>query len=85
MFTLGLEKAEESDIKLPTFAGSFLFEFQKNIYICFIHYTKAFDCVDHDKLRKMLKVMGIQDHLTWETCMKVKKQQLESCMEKLIG
>ena len=85
MFKLGLEKAEEPDIKLPTFAGSFLFEFQRNIYLCFIHYTKAFDCVEHDKLQKTLKVMGIQDHLTWETCMKVKKQQLEPCMEKLIG
>ena len=39
-------------------------EFQKNIYFCFIDYTKAFDCVDHNKLWKILKVMGIPDHLT---------------------
>ena len=39
-------------------------DFQKNIYFCFIDYTKAFDCVDHDKLWKILKEMGIPDHLT---------------------
>ena len=39
-------------------------EFQKNIYFCFINYAKAFDCVDHNKLWKILKVMGIPDHLT---------------------
>ena len=39
-------------------------EFQKNIYYCFIDYAKAFDCVDHDKLWKILKEMGIPDHLT---------------------
>ena len=39
-------------------------EFQKNIYFCFIDYTKAFDSVDHKKLWKILKVMGIPDHLT---------------------
>ena len=39
-------------------------EFQKNIYFCFIDYGKAFDCVDHNKLWKILKVMGIPDHLT---------------------
>ena len=39
-------------------------EFQKNIYFCFIDYTKAFDCMDHNKLRKILKEMGIPDHLT---------------------
>ena len=39
-------------------------EFQKNIYFCFIDYTKAFDCVDHNKLLKILKEMGIPDHLT---------------------
>ena len=38
-------------------------EFQKNIYLCFIDYVKAFDCVDHNKLWKILKEMGIQDHL----------------------
>ena len=39
-------------------------EFQKNIYFCFIDYAKAFDCVDHNQLRKILKEMGIPDHLT---------------------
>ena len=50
MFKLVLEKAEESEIKLPITAGSLKArEFQKNIYFCFIDYAKAFDCVDHDK------------------------------------
>ena len=39
-------------------------EFQKNIYFCFVEYAKAFDCVDHKKLWKILKEMGIPDHLT---------------------
>ena len=39
-------------------------EFQKNIYLCFIDYTKAFDCVDHNKLWKALKQMGVSDHFT---------------------
>ena len=40
-------------------------EFQKNIYFCFIDYAKAFDCVDHNKLWKILQEMGIPDHLTY--------------------
>ena len=65
MFKLVLEKAEEPEIKLPTSAGSLKKqEFQKNIYFCFIDYAKAFDCVDHNKLWKILKEMGIPDHLT---------------------
>ena len=40
-------------------------EFQKNIYFCFVDYTKAFDCVDHNKLWKILKEMGIPDYLTY--------------------
>ena len=40
-------------------------EFQKDIYLCFIDYAKAFDCVDHNKLWKILKEMGIPDHLTF--------------------
>ena len=63
MFKLVLEKAEEPEIKLPTSAGSSK-EFQKNIYFCFIDYAKAFDCVDHKKLWKILKEMGIPAHLT---------------------
>ena len=62
---LDLEKAEEPDIKLPTSTGSSKRqELQKSIYFCFIDYAKAFDCVDHHKLRKILKEMGIPDHLT---------------------
>ena len=59
-------------------------ELQKNIYFCFIDYAKAFDCVDHNKLWKIPKEMGIPDHLTclWETCMQVRKQQLELDMEQ---
>ena len=66
MFNLVLEKAEEPEIKLPTSAGSSKTgtEFQKNIHFCFIDYAKAFDCVDHKKLWKILKEMGIPDHLT---------------------
>ena len=65
MFKLDLEKAEDPEIKLPTSAGSLRKqEFQKNIYFWFIDYTKAFDCVDHNKLWKILKEMGIPDHLT---------------------
>ena len=66
MFKLVLEKAEELEIKLPTSAGSSKKQESstKNIYFCFIDYAKAFDCVDHNKLWKILKVMGIPDHLT---------------------
>ena len=71
MFKLVLEKAEEPEIKLPTFTGSLKNqEFQKNIYFCFIDYVKAFNmglcllCVHHSKLWKILKEMGIPDHLT---------------------
>ena len=65
MFKLDLEKAEEPEIKLPASPGSLKKEeFQKNIYFCFIDHTKAFDCVDINKLSKILKEMGIPDHLT---------------------
>ena len=65
MVKLVFEKAEEPEIKLPTSAGSLKKqEFQKNIYFCFIDYGKAFDCVDHNKLWKILKEMGIPDLLT---------------------
>ena len=58
-------------------------EFQKKIYFCFIDYTKAFDCVNHNKLRKVLKETGIPDHVTfsWKLCMQDKKKQLEQNME----
>ena len=66
MFKLVLEKAEEPEIKLPTSAGSLKKQetSNKNIYFCFIDYAKAFDCVDHNKLLKILKEMGIPGHLT---------------------
>ena len=64
-------------------------EFQKNIYFCFVDYTKAFDCVDHNKLWKILQEMVIPDHLTCllsrSICMHVKKQQLELDMEQQTG
>ena len=89
MFKLVLERAEEPEIKLPTSTGSSKKkEFQKNIYFCFIDYAKAFDCVDHNKLWKILKEIVIPDHLTtwpasWE--MQVRKQQLELDMEQQMG
>ena len=62
-------------------------EFQKSIYFCFIDYAKAFDCVDHNKLWKILKEMGIPDHLTYflRNCMQVRKQELELDMEQQTG
>ena len=64
-------------------------EFKKSINFCFIHYAKTFDCVDHNKLWKLLQEMGIPDHLT---CFlknlydyQVKKQQLELDMEQQTG
>ena len=73
MFKLVLEKAEEPDVKLPTSVGSL--KKQENsrkkkkktpqpIYFCFIDYTKDFDCVDHNKLWKILQKIGVPDHLT---------------------
>ena len=61
-----LEKKEESEIKLPTFAGSQRKQenSRKYIYLCFINYAEAFHCVDHNKLWKALKEMGIPNHLT---------------------
>ena len=65
MFKLDLEKAQEPEIKLPRSVGSSKKqEFQKNIYFCFIDYTKAFYCIDHNRLWKILQEMGIPDHLT---------------------
>jgi len=66
MLKLVLEKEEEPEIKLPTSAGSSKRQesSRKNIYFCFTDYAKAFDCVDHNKLWKILKEMGIPDHLT---------------------
>ena len=62
-------------------------ELQKNIYFCFIDYTKAFNYVDHNKLWKILREMGIPTTwpASWETCMQVRKQQLELDMEQQTG
>ena len=75
MLKLVLQKAEEPEIKLPTSAGSLKEQessrkkqtnkqTNKNICFCFIDYVKAFKCVDHNKLLKILKEMGLPDHLT---------------------
>ena len=66
MFKLDLEKTEEPEIKFPTSIGSSKKQksSRKSIYFCFIDYAKAFDCVDHHKLWKIMKEMGIPDHLT---------------------
>ena len=62
-------------------------EFQKNIYFWFINYAKAFDCVDHNKLRIILKRWEYQTTwpASWEICMQVRKQQLELDMEQQTG
>ena len=62
-------------------------ECQKNIYFCFLDYAKAFDCVDHNKLWKILKEMAFQTiwPASWEICMQVRKQQLELDMEQQTG
>ena len=85
MFKLVLEKAEETEIKLPTSGGSWKKqEGSRKTYFCFFDYAKAFDCVDHNKLWKILQEMAYQT--TWpasrEICMQVRKQQLELDMEQ---
>ena len=67
MFKTDLEKAEEPEIKLPTSTGSLKKEesSRKKIYICFIDYAKAFDCVDHNIMWKILKEVGIPGHLIY--------------------
>ena len=89
MFKLVLEKAEEPEIKLPTSVGSSkkAREFQKNIYFCFTGYAKAFDRVDHNKLWKILKEMGMPDHLTCllRNLYAGQRQQLELDMEQQTG
>ena len=89
MFNLVSEKAEEPEIKLPTSAGSSKKQesCRKNIYFCFIDYAKALDCVDHNKLWKILKEMWILDHLIslLRICMQVRKQQLKLDKEQQTG
>ena len=62
-------------------------KFQKNIYFCFIDCSNAFDCVDHNKLRKILRDGNTRPLYLppWETCMLLKKQQMEPYMEQLTG
>ena len=65
MFKLDLEKAEDPEIKSNIhWIMERAREFQKNVYFCFIYYAKAFDCVDHNKLWKILQEMGIPEYLT---------------------
>ena len=64
MFKLDLEKAEETEIKLPNWIIKKARVFQNNIYFCFMDYAKAFDCVDHNQLWKILQEMGIPDYQT---------------------
>ena len=89
MFRLVLEKAEEPEIKLPTSVVSSKKQksYRKNIYFCFIDYAKALDCVDHNKRGKFWKRWEYQTTwpASWETCMQVRKQQLEWDMEQQTG
>ena len=89
MFKMDLEKAEEPEIKLPTYNGSLkkARDYQKSIYFCFTDYSKAFDCVDHNKPWKILQEMGIPDHLTWHlrNLYVGQKQQIELDMEQQTG
>ena len=85
MFKLDLEKAEEPEIKLQTSAGSSKKQesSRKNNYFCFIDYAKDFNCMDINKLWKILQEWEYQTTLpaSWEICMQIKKQQLEPDME----
>ena len=70
MYMLGLEKGEGPEIKLPTYTGSSKKQDSSrktSTLICIIDYTKAFDCVDHNKLWKLLEEMGLSP-ASWETC-----------------
>ena len=81
------QRNQRSNCQHPLDHGKSKREFQKNIYFCFIDYAKAFDCVDHNTLWKILKEMGKPDHLTCllRTCMQARKQQLELDMEQQTG
>ena len=84
MIKLVLEKAEEPEIVLPTSGGlSKKQEIPEKHLFMLTDYAKAFDCMDHNKLWKILEEMEIPDTwpASWETCMQVRKQQLELNME----
>ena len=89
MFKLHLEKLEDPEIKCQHLLDHQKKQesYIKNIYFCFIGYAKDFDCVDHNKLWKILKEMGIQDHLTWllRNLYAGQKQQLELDIEQQKG
>ena len=86
---LDLKMAEEPEIKLPTSVGSSKKQesSKNNIYFCLIDYTKAFDCVAHNKLWKILQEWEYQTTLpaSWEMCIQIKKQYLELDMEQQTG
>ena len=89
IFKLDLENAEEPEqIANIRWIIEKAREFQKNIFFCFIDYAKTFDCVDYNKLWKILKEMGIPDHLICllrNLFMQVGKPQLELGMEQQTG
>ena len=90
MFKLVLEKAEEPEIKLPTSTGSMKKQEssrETSTSALLVTYSKAFDCVDHNKLGKSWKRWAYQTTLpaSWEICMQVKKQELELEMEQQTG
>ena len=89
IFKLDLEQAEEPEIKLPTSIGSVKKqETSRKISIStLLTMPKPFECVDHNKLWKILQEMGIPDHptTTWEICTQIKKRQLELDMEQHTG
>ena len=90
MYKLGLEKVQR-ETKDQTANICWIIEkakeLQKNINLCFIDYSKAFDCLNHNKLWKILKEMGVPDHLTCllRNLMQVKRQQLQPDMKQMIG
>ena len=89
MFKLDLEKAKGTRDQIANICWIIgkARDFQKNIYFCFTDYAKAIDCVNPNKLWKILQEKGIPDHLTAsrKICMQVKKQQVEPDMEQQTG
>ena len=86
VFKLVLEKAEEPEIKLPTSTGSSKKQKQAEKHLFLIYWPCQSLCVDHNKLWKILKEMGIPDgNTSWKTYMQVRKQQLELDMEQQTG
>ena len=88
IFKLVLEKAGDLEIKLPSCSGSSKKQesSRKNIYLCFIDYAKAFNCVDHNKLENSERwEYQTTWPASWETYMQVRKQQLELDMKQQTG